>query len=90
MILIKRGRVTFYISEDSIIVANGSFQYSAYSSFSTINKANFYKFREVILNSKPTEFTSIVDVVEQSSKYEVYSHSTSKPNLDGVEYERKD
>jgi hypothetical protein len=87
MIIIKRGRTTFYICDDSIVVANGDFQYSSYNTYTTVSKSNFYKFKDEILNSQPPRFTSIVDVVELSSKYEVYGYSTRKPNLDGVEYE---
>lgn len=89
MIVIKRNRVTFYISNDRVVVSNGSLQHSAYSSYSTLSKTNFYKFRDEILKSKPNQFNNIIDVVELSSKHEVYGHSTSKPNLDGIEYVSK-
>lgn len=87
MVIIKRGRVTFYISSDSVIVANGTFQYSSYNTFALSNKSNFTKFRDRILNSQPPEFSSIVDVVELSSQCGVYGFSTGKPNLEGVDHE---
>ena len=87
MVIIKRGRVTFYITDESVVVANGDFQYSSYNSYSIPNKGDLYKFRDEILHSQPPRFSSIVDVVELSSKYQVFGYSTSKPNLDGVEYE---
>lgn len=87
MIIIKRDRVTFYISDDSVVVSNGDFQHSSYNTFSMANKSNFYKFRNAILDSKYPAFSSIVDVVELSSQCQVYGYSTRKPNLEGVKCE---
>ena len=87
LVIIKRGNVTFYIADESIIVANGTFQYSTYNTFMNANKGDFYKFRDAILHSQPPMFSSIVDVVELSSKFAVYGYGSRKPNLEGLEYE---
>ena len=87
MIIIKRGRVTFYICDDSVVISNGDFQHTSYNVYSTVNKSQFHKFRDEIQHSQPPRFTSIVDVVELSSQLEVYGYSTKKPSLEGVEYE---
>ena len=87
MIVIKRGRVTFFIKDDSVVVSNGDFQYSSYNTYMLANKGQFQKFKDTILNSQAPEFSSIVDVVELSSQFEVYGYSTSKPSLEGVEHE---
>lgn len=87
MIIIKRGRVTFYIKDDSVVVSNGGFQYSSYSTFGLTNKGQFQNFKDTILNSEPPAFSNIVEVVELSGQCQVYGFSTRKPNLEGVEYE---
>lgn len=87
MVVIKRGRVTFYITDESVTVANGDFQYSSYNLYSTPNKGQLFKFRDEILHSEPPRFSSIVEVVELSSKYQVFGTSTKKPDLEGIEYE---
>ena len=62
MIIIKRDRVTFYISDDSVVVSNGDFQHSSYNTFSMANKSNFYKFKSTILDSTYPAFSKIIDV----------------------------
>ena len=87
VVIIKRGRVTFYITDEAVIVSNGDFQHSSYNPFSTPVKSDFHKFRDRILESQAPEFSNIVDVVELSSQYQIYGYSTSKPKLEGVECE---
>lgn len=87
MIIIKRNKITFYIEENSIVVSNADFQYTSFNTYSSSNKAQFFKFRSEILESDPDDFTSIVDVVLLSGKYQVWGSSAKKPNLDDVEYE---
>lgn len=90
MIIIKRDRVTFYISDDSVVVSNGDFQHSSYNTFSMANKSNFYKFKSTILDSTYPAFSKIIDVVELSSQCQVYGYSTRKPNLEGVKCEYRE
>jgi len=87
MIVIKRGRVTFYIKDENIVVSNGDFQYSSYSVYALQNRQPFKEFKETILNSEPPRFSSITEVVALSSQCEIYGESARKPNLEGVECE---
>lgn len=88
-IVINRGRLSFYIKDDSVVVSNGGFQYMSFNTYALSNKGHFQKFKDTILNSQSHEFSSIVDVVELSGKYEVYGCNTSKPILKEGEYEQR-
>ena len=85
MIVIIRGRITYYIKDDSVVVATGTFQYTSYNTFALANKGQFATFKDTILNSQAPAFSSVVDVVELSSQCEVYGFSTRKPSLEGIE-----
>lgn len=89
MIIINRGRVTFYIKSDSIVVSNGEFQHSSYNTYALAKKSQFQKFKDTILKSEAPEFSSITDVVGLSSRCGVYPSNTKKPDLEGVEYEQR-
>ena len=89
MTIIKRGRITFYIKEEVIIVSNNDFQYLSYSVYSTQSRKNFTDFRDTILKSKKDKFNKIYEVVELSNQFSVYGSGASKPNLENEKYKYK-
>lgn len=87
VIIIKRDKVTFYIKEETITVSSNDFQYTSYNVYSLQNRAPFNEFKEKILNSKPPEYSHIIDVVELGVRCGIYGNGTVKPNLEGLDCE---
>lgn len=87
MIIIKRDKVTFYIKDENVIVSNNDIQHTAYSVYALQNRGAFHQFRDTILNSKPSEFTKIVEVVGLSSRCGIYGEPARKPKLEDIEHE---
>lgn len=87
MVIIKRGRVTFYIKDESVVVSNGDFQYSSYNVFALQNRGPFNEFKQRILDSKAPEFSSIVDVVELGVQCGINGVGTRKPSIEGINCE---
>lgn len=79
MIVIKRGDLTYYVKEESVIVGISDFQYIAYTVYSLQNRKPFYDFRATILNSKEHEYTTIVEEMKLGQKFGLKAVSSRKP-----------
>jgi hypothetical protein len=83
--IIKRGSLTFYVKNQSVIVGIGSIQYSAYTVYPLQNRKPFYDFRKTIVNSKDTELTSPVELITLAKRYNlrgVASHRPTQKEMD--------
>jgi len=87
MIIIKRGRLTYYFKDESVIVGNSDFQFCSYNIYALQNRAPFYQFRDTLLNSKPEEYHNILDVIQLSTDLGIRGFATARPNLDNISIE---
>lgn len=83
--IIKRGNLTFYVKNQSVIVGIGGIQFSAYTVYPLQNRKPFYDFRKTIIKSKETELGSPVELIGLAKRYNlrgVASHRPSKQEMD--------
>lgn len=88
MIILRRGKITYYVKDEAVIVSIGGFQYIAYTVYPLQNRKPFYDFRRTLLNSKPTEYTNIVEQIKLGERYgliAVASHQPSRKELENAE-----
>lgn len=82
--VIKRGYVTYYISDTSVVVYVGGSQYISYNIYSSPSRSNVVGFRDKIINSKEDEYGSVVNMMDLAQKCKVIGSSTRKPSwIDG-------
>ena len=77
--IIKRGRLTYYIKHEAIIVGVSDFQFTAYTVYPLQNRKPFYDFRDAIINSKEDEYDDIVKLISLALKHKLRSVASHKP-----------
>ena len=85
MKILKRGKLTYYVKKEAVIVGINEFQHIAYTIYPLQNRKPFYDFRKKILNSKEDELTSIVDQITLAQKYGLVASASSKPKIESEE-----
>lgn len=83
MAILKRGRLTYYIKEEAIIVGVNNFQFTGYTVYSLQNRKPFYDFREAIMNSKEDEYDDVFKLISLALKHNLRGVSSHRP----TEYE---
>lgn len=79
MEIIKRGNITFYIKEESIITGINDFQFIAYTVYSLQNRKPFYDFKKAIKESKENELTTQTEIIELAQRYKLRGMGSRKP-----------
>ena len=82
MEVIKRGNITYYIKEESIIASINNFQHIAFTVYSLQNRKPFYDFKKAIQNSKEDELTKSVDILLLGQKYNLRGVASQKPKVE--------
>lgn len=79
MTIVKRGKITYYIKKEAIIVGVSDFQYSAYTVYPLQNRKPFYDFKEAIVTSKEDEYDTILKLISLALKYNLRGVASHKP-----------
>lgn len=78
---IKRGNITYYIKDESIIVSINNFQHIAFTVYSLQNRKPFYDFRKSIQRSEENELTKAADILLLAQKFNLRGVASSKPKV---------
>lgn len=79
MIILKRGRITYYVKDESVIVGINDFQYIAYNVYTLQNRKPFYDFRRTLLKSEENEYGSIVEQIKLGQRFGLRAVASTKP-----------
>jgi hypothetical protein len=85
MTILERGRLTYYIKDEAVVVGIGAFQWTSYNVYSLQNRKPFYDFRRTLLKSKDGEYSTIIDLVMLAKRFKLIGVAGSKPNEDNYE-----
>jgi len=77
--IINRGKITYYLSENSVVVAIGKHQYISYNIYNSPSRSNLNEFKKRIINSKPNEYSSAIDQIDLARKCNLVGTGTIKP-----------
>lgn len=80
MQIVKRGRITYYVKDESVIVGIGDFQFIAYTVYSLQNRKPFYDFRRTLLKSKEDEYNTIVEQIKLGQRFGLRAVASHKPS----------
>lgn len=80
--IIKRGKLTYYIKEEAVIVGVGTWQYSAYTVYPLQNRKPFYDFRDAILESKEDEYGTAAELISLALRFNLRGVASHKPTED--------
>lgn len=59
--IIKRGRLTYHLYEDKVIVSVGGGQYVSYNQYDNWNRQGITQFKNLILKSREDQYTTAAD-----------------------------
>ena len=76
---IRRGRITYYVKTEAVIVGIADFQFIAYTLYPLQNRKPFYDFKKAILISAEEELTSPVDLIRLAAKYNLKGVASHRP-----------
>lgn len=77
---VKRGKITYYITETSVVVSVGASQYVSYNIYNNTNKAGLSEFKKLILASKEDEYGNVIDKIGLTQRCKIIGSGTSKPS----------
>lgn len=80
MIILRRGKITYYVKDEAVIVSISDFQFIAYTVYPLQNRKPFYDFRRTLLNSKPDEYTNIVEQIKLGQRFGLIATASHKPS----------
>lgn len=79
--ILKRGKLTYYIYPEKVIVDVGGSQWVSYNSYDNWNRQGITKFRQIITDSKENEYGSPVDQMSLAVQCGIKGTSTARPQL---------
>lgn len=77
--IINRGKITYYIYEDKVIVDVGGGQFVSYNQYDNWNRQGISQFSDAILKSKENEYANAVDQMTLAVQCGIKGSSTRKP-----------
>lgn len=78
--IVKRGKLTYYLSDTSIVVDVGGYQFISYNIYNSPNRSGLSEFKRVLLASKDTEYGNVVDQMDLAQKCKLIGTGTTKPD----------
>lgn len=77
--VIQRGKLTYYIYDEKVIVNVGGYQYVSYNQYDNWNRQGITQFTNAILNSKEDEYGNAADQMTLAVQCGIRGTSTTKP-----------
>lgn len=76
---IKRGKITYYITDNAVVVDVGAGQYISYNVYNTISRSSLGDFKKKLRASKPNQYCTVVDQMDLAQKCKLVGSGTRKP-----------
>jgi len=81
--IIKRGKITYYIYDEKVVVSVGGNQYISYNQYYNWNRQGIAQFIDILKKSKDDEYANVIDQMSLVMRCGIKGSSTGKP--EGVE-----
>lgn len=83
--IIKRGKITYYISDSSVVVGVGKHQYISYNVYNSPSRSSLAEFKKRLINSKPDQYDNVIDQIDLARKCNLIGSGTVRPKWDEEE-----
>lgn len=77
--IIKRGKITYVIYEDRVLVGMPGDQWTSYNPYENWNRAGITQFINVIIKSKANEYNTAADFMTLAYEFGIRGIGTRKP-----------
>lgn len=79
--IITRGKITYYLYSEKVIVSVGANQWVSYNQYDNWNRQGITQFKNIILKSKEDEYNTPVEQMSLAVQCGIKGTSTGNPNL---------
>lgn len=79
MKILNRGKITYYIYDEKVVVAVGADQYISYNQYDNWNRQGITQFINALLKSKEDEYGNAIDQMTLAVQCGIRGSSTRKP-----------
>lgn len=79
MIIVNKGKITYYVKDEAIVAGINGFQYIAYTVYPLQNRKPFYDFRRSIIKSDEDEYDTPAKLIVLAQKYNLKGVASNKP-----------
>lgn len=79
MIVVKRGKIIYYVKDEAIIVSINEIQYLSYTVYPLQNRKPFYDFKRTIIGSDEKEYGSAIELIKLSQRFGLKAVASQKP-----------
>lgn len=77
--IITRGKITYWIDENSVVVGVGGHQFISYNIYNSPSRSNLAEFKKRIANSKENQYNNVIDQIDLARKCNLIGTGTQKP-----------
>lgn len=77
---IIRGKITYYLTDNSVVVSVGGNQYISYNVYNSPKRSSVADFKKKIRASKPDQYGTVTDQMDLARKCELVGSGTRKPD----------
>lgn len=77
--ILQRGKITYYIYDEKVVVAVGGHQYISYNQYDNYNRQGITQFINILLKSKETDYANAIDQMTLAVQCGIRGASTRKP-----------
>lgn len=78
--IVKRGIITYYLSENSILVSVNNRQFISYNVYNSPARSGIAEFKKKILASKEGQFHNALEQMDLARKCNLIGSSTRRPD----------
>lgn len=79
--IIKRGRITYILYPEKVVVGIGDTQWVSYNQYDNWNRQGITAFRNAIIKSKPNEYDNPIDQMTLAVSCGIRGTSTARPQI---------
>ena len=76
---IKRGNVTYYLTDNSVVVSVGAGQYISYNVYNSPKRSSVGDFKKALRASKPDQYATVSDQMHLARKCKLIGSGIRKP-----------
>lgn len=77
--IIRRGKITYYLSDSAVVVGIGDHQFVSYNIYNSPSRSSLGEFKKRIRASKPDQYDNVPDQIDLARKCNLIGSGTVKP-----------
>lgn len=77
--IIHRGKITYYLSDNAVVVGVGGHQFISYNIYNSPSRSNLAEYKKRLIASREDQYDNVVDQVDLARKCNLIGSGTTRP-----------